>query len=244
MKKYAVVALLVAVTLTLASCGGNSGGSNSGGQGGADDMQGMDHGGTTGMKESTGSTSGMEMEETTGGMQGMDHGSMGMGSGEMARQMVMEDGEYSDKAFIDAMVPHHQAAVDMAEVALKNAEHEEIKNLAEDVVGAQEAEIEQLKAIKKEQYGTSEVPMEMSDQDMQMMGMSMDPQQLAEQRPFDKAFIDNMIPHHRSAIAMARAALEDSDNPKIREIARAIVKAQKREIAQMERWREEWYPGA
>src|SRR5215207_8533783 len=48
----------------------------------------------------------------------MGHGSMGMGSGGMARQMVMEKGKYSDKAFIDAMVPHHQGAIAMAEVAL------------------------------------------------------------------------------------------------------------------------------
>jgi uncharacterized protein (DUF305 family) len=80
-----------------------------------------------------------------GDMQGMDHGSMG--SGGMARQMVMEDGRYSDRAFIDAMVPHHRGAIDMAEVALGNAEHREVKELAEDIVSAQEAEIERLKAI-------------------------------------------------------------------------------------------------
>jgi uncharacterized protein (DUF305 family) len=51
-----------------------------------------------------------------------------MGSGGMAKQMVMENGKYSDKAFIDAMVPHHQGAIAMAEVALKNAEHQEISS--------------------------------------------------------------------------------------------------------------------
>src|SRR3712207_6362812 len=38
-----------------------------------------------------------------------------MGSGGMAKQMIMENGEYSDEAFIDAMVPHHQGAIAMAE---------------------------------------------------------------------------------------------------------------------------------
>jgi uncharacterized protein (DUF305 family) len=84
----------------------------------------------------------------------MDHGSMGMGSGEMARQMVMENGKYSDRAFIDAMVPHHQGAIAMAEVALKNAEHEEIKELSRNIVSTQQSEIEELKSIKQEEFGT------------------------------------------------------------------------------------------
>jgi uncharacterized protein (DUF305 family) len=40
---------------------------------------------------------------------------------------------------------------------------------------------------------------------------------------------------------MDQVALEESDNPKIVEIARNIVDAQKWEIAQMQRWRGEWY---
>jgi uncharacterized protein (DUF305 family) len=153
----------------------------------------------------------------------------------------MENGRYSDRAFIDAMVPHHQGAVDMAEVALENADHEELRSLAEDIVSAQDAEIEELTVIKQQEFGTSEVPMEMNAQEMEAMGMT-DPGELATKDPFDKAFIDAMIPHHRSAIEMASVALRESDNARIKEIAGAIVDAQKKEIAQMQRWREEWYP--
>jgi uncharacterized protein (DUF305 family) len=189
---------------------------------------------------------GQSTGKKTGGMAGMDHsnmdhGSMGMGSGSMARQMVMENGRYSDERFIDAMVPHHQGAVDMAEVALRNAEHKEIKQLSRNIISTQRAEIAKLKAIKQQEFGTSEAPMEMSTQEMQMMGMT-EPDELANEDPFDKGFIDAMIPHHRSAISMAQVALEESENPKIREIARNIVGAQKREIAQMQQWRGEWYP--
>jgi uncharacterized protein (DUF305 family) len=218
--RFFLPVLLLAAALSLASCGA-SGGSGAAQQGG------------DGSKSS--------QEQRDGGMKGMDHGNMDMGSQGMARQMVMENGRYSDERFIDAMVPHHQSAVEMAEVALDKAEHQEIRNLAEDIVTTQEAEIEELKRIKQREFGTSEVPMEMSDEELQMMGMT-DPQRLAEQRPFDKAFIDAMIPHHESAIEMAQVALEESDNPRIREIASAIVDAQNREIAQLKDWREEWYP--
>ena len=171
-------------------------------------------------------------------MRGMDHGSESTDTSEM----LMENGEYSDERFIDAMIPHHQGAIDMAQVALERAEHPEILALAEEIVSAQETEIGQLKAIKQEQFGTSEVTMEMSAAEMEGMGMTMDPDELANQEPFDEAFIDNMIPHHESASSMASVALAESENPEIREIAGAIVEAQEREIEQMRSWRDEWYP--
>jgi uncharacterized protein (DUF305 family) len=223
---FSLLALLIAL-LPLTSCGG---GSATGGG-----MQSMDHGGENEAKKPKGEAKSEARGEE--GMRGMDHGSGGMASG-----MVTEDGEYSDERFIDAMVPHHQGAIDMAEVALGNDEHREVKELAEDIVSAQEAGIERLKAIKREEYGTSEVPAEMSAEEMEAMGMTMDPEELAEREPFDKAFIDNMIPHHDSAIDMANAALKDSENPEIRQIARAIVRAQEREIERMRGWRNEWYP--
>jgi len=83
--------------------------------------------------------------------------------------------------------------------------------------------------------------MEMSLKQMRDMGMMMDPQRLANREPFDEAFIDAMIPHHQSAIEMAKVANEKSKNPRIRELAGNIVSAQKREIEQMKQWRKEWY---
>jgi uncharacterized protein (DUF305 family) len=220
-----LLTLILAAAFILAACGGAGGG-----------------------QQGSGSANEQETGEKTGGaMAGMDHsqmghGSMGIGSGEMARQMVMENGKYSDERFIDAMVPHHQGAIAMAEVALKNAEHEEIIQLSRNIISTQQAEIEELKSIKKEEFGTSNVPMEMSQEQMRGMGMMMDPQELANREPFDRAFIDAMIPHHQSAIEMAQVALENSDNPKIKELAENIISAQQEEIEQMTRWRQQWYP--
>jgi uncharacterized protein (DUF305 family) len=214
LKKTWLLALLLAVALILAACGGAGGGQQGSGSGG---MAGMDH-------------------------SQMGHGSMGMGSRGMARQMVMENGKYSDRRFIDAMVPHHQGAIAMAEVALKNAQHEEIIQLSRKIISSQQAEIEELKSIKQEEFGTSNVPMELNQEQMRSMGMMMDPQQLANKEPFDKAFIDAMIPHHRSATEMAEVASEKSENARIKELAGDVINAQKREIEQMKQWRKEWYP--
>jgi uncharacterized protein (DUF305 family) len=214
LKKTWLLALLLAVALILAACGGAGGGQQGSGSGG---MAGMDH-------------------------SQMGHGSMGMGSKGMARQMVMENGKYSDRRFIDAMVPHHQGAIAMAEIALKNAQHEEILQLSRKIISSQQAEIEELKSIKQEEFGTSNVPMELNQEQMRSMGMMMDPQQLANKEPFDKAFIDAMIPHHRSATEMAEVASEKSENARIKELAGDVINAQKREIEQMKQWRKEWYP--
>jgi uncharacterized protein (DUF305 family) len=185
--------------------------------------------------EGSGSGGGMDHSQ-------MGHCSMGMGSKGMARQMVMENGKYSDRRFIDAMVPHHQGAIAMAEIALKNAQHEEIIQLSRKIISSQQAEIEELKSIKQEEFGTSNVPMELNQEQMRSMGMMMDPQQLANKEPFDKAFIDAMIPHHRSATEMAEVASEKSENARIKELAGDVINAQKREIEQMKQWRKEWYP--
>jgi uncharacterized protein (DUF305 family) len=221
-----LLTLLLTASFILTACGGAGGGQQGSGSGG-DGEPGTD-------EKSGGGMAGMDHEQ-------MGHGSMGMGSGGMARQMVMENGKYSDERFIDAMVPHHQGAIEMAEVALKNAQHDEIVQLSENIVSTQQSEIEELKSIKQEEFGTSNVPMEMSQEQMRGMGM-MDPQRLAKREPFDKAFIGAMIPHHQSAIEMAEVAYEKSKVSEIKELARNIVSAQKREIEQMKGWREQWYP--
>ncbi len=212
---------LLTAALMVASCGGSGAGQQQQGDGG--------------------SGSAHQEEEPQGGdMQGMDHGEMGSGdAAAMSREMVMPNGEYSDAAFVDAMIPHHEGAVEMAEVGLENAEHQEIRQLSQNIIDSQRAEIEMLGQIRE---GLDGPTMEMSEEDMSMMGMMGDPQQLANEDPFDRAFIDNMIPHHESAIVMAEVALEESDNPEIRRIAEDIVSAQEREIEQMRQWRQEWYP--
>ena len=216
-----LLALILALVLALASsCGENSGTSEQG------------------------SSEQSSTEESTADMQAMDHGNMEMSSSSMdASELVMENGTYSDERFIDAMVTHHQGAIDMAQVALDSAQHLEIRQLAQNIITDQQKEIDELKAIKQQQYGTAEVPMEMSSEEMQMMGTMQDPSQLANADPFDAAFIDAMIPHHESAIEMAQVAQENTSNPQIRELAQGIVAAQQAEIQQMKDWRQEWYPG-
>lgn len=233
-------ALLVVVALFVTSCGssGSSGdpaSTNQTGEKSKDSSANMETTGSQGSAE-------QNVKEKTSGKSGMARMGHGRGSGGMASGMLMKDGKYSDERFIDSMVPHHKGAVDMARVALKNADHPEIRNLAKNIISTQKTEIKTLKSIKKEEYGKAGVPMKMSPKEMKSMGMTMKPQKFAKQQPFDRAFIDNMIPHHQSAVKMARVALKDSDNAKIKKLAQEIASAQEREISQMKKWRGKWYP--
>jgi uncharacterized protein (DUF305 family) len=62
-----------------------------------------------------------------------------------------------------------------------------------------------------------------------------------EDEPFDRQFIDRMIPHHAMAITSAQHMISDSPRPELRELADDIVGSQSQQIGQMRAWRGEWY---
>lgn len=61
---------------------------------------------------------------------------------------------------------------------------------------------------------------------------------------FDLMFIDMMTPHHASAVAMAQIAETRAEHPDVRTLAGQIIASQSAEIAQMQAWREQWFPDA
>lgn len=76
------------------------------------------------------------------------HGSMQ----DMMQGLEGRAGDDFDKAFLLEMTVHHQGAVEMANEALKYAKHEEIKQLAREIIAAQEKEIKQMQDWKNAWY--------------------------------------------------------------------------------------------
>jgi uncharacterized protein (DUF305 family) len=146
-----------------------------------------------------------------------------------------------DRAFAAAMIPHHRSAVDMAEIAEKRSSREEIKQLANAIVTSQNAEIEQLTALDRrlEDAGVDAGELGVAEHEMGMHDASM----LVDAKPFDREFVDMMIPHHQGAIRMARVELEKGQNAELKQLAQAIVDAQTEEIDQMNVWRVDWFGG-
>ena len=183
----------------------------------------------------------------TSDKQPMNHG------GSMNHSMTMDlgsaDANY-DLRFIDAMIPHHQGAVEMANVAQEKSKRPEIKKLASEIIKAQDKEIAQLKQWRTAWYPrASSTPVAydaktgktvpMPHQQMQGMMMNMDLG--AADAEFDLRFINAMIPHHESAITMAQDALSKSKRPEIKKLAQSIIDSQQAEINQMKQWRKTWY---
>ena len=74
----------------------------------------------------------------------------GMTMAEMSEDLTDRSGDDFDAAFITAMIDHHQGAIDMAELAESRAEHDEIKQLSQAIIRAQEGEIAQMHDWQRE----------------------------------------------------------------------------------------------
>jgi uncharacterized protein (DUF305 family) len=163
-----------------------------------------------------------------------------------------------DRAFVAQMVPHHEMAVEMASDAPERAEHAPLRKLARAITVDQEREIDALRAAAERlgvepaaghdgghgAHAATEADAKTLGLAMDDMGMTMEGPDLATAKPFDRAFIDAMVPHHQGAIRMARAQLARGEDPELRKLATAIVTAQEREIRRMNAWRTQWYGAA
>lgn len=163
-----------------------------------------------------------------------------MGSNQMMSQI--------DSHFIEQMIPHHEDAITMADLALVRAEHPEIKTLANNITKAQSEEIEQMKQWYTSWFG-NEVPNETFSMGHGrgmmmhggMMGNETDIKALESATPFDKEFIEQMIPHHQMAVMMAQMLLRSTNRPEMKHLAENIISAQTKEINQMREWYRAWY---
>ncbi|MEK9158054.1 MAG: DUF305 domain-containing protein [Patescibacteria group bacterium] len=146
--------------------------------------------------------------------------------------------------FIEQIIPHHEDAITMADLASTRAEHAEIKKLAINIKKTQSEEIAQMKSWYKEWYG-KEVP-SLSGGDAMMHGGMMsggraDLEDLKTSKPFDKEFIQEMIPHHLMAVMMAQMLVVSTSRPEMRTLAENIISAQNKEIGEMKEWYALWY---
>ena len=175
----------------------------------------------------------------------------GMSTGEMNHQMDLGPADENyDLRFIDGMIPHHEGAVVMAKEALKKSKRPEMLELAKDIIKAQQSEIAMMKTWRKNWYPkASSTPMAWHTKMNHMMGMPaeqmnamrMDMNLGASDNQFDLRFINAMIPHHESALTMAKDAIGKSKRPEIQKEAQDILSSQAAEIKQMKQWRKSWY---
>ena len=71
----------------------------------------------------------------------------------MTGSLAGKTGDEFDAAFLSEMTFHHQGAVEMAQLALQNAKHPEIRAMAQNIIGAQTTEIQQMQNWQTSWYG-------------------------------------------------------------------------------------------
>ena len=172
----------------------------------------------------------------------------------------------ADARFIVMMIPHHQGAIAMAELAPSRSHRPEIKALAQRIVTSQSAEIKQMRQWYRQWYGT-DLPtwtlaggyrmgmgpgygkasgMGMGMGGMMgmgggMPGMGTSIEALKSAADFDRAFLEQMIPHHRMGVMMADHAEWNTQHPELRHLEAVMVQVQSQEIEQMAQWYNQWY---
>jgi len=140
-----------------------------------------------------------------------------------------------DVMFAQMMIPHHEQAIELADMALDPSigARPEIVELATQIKGAQDPEIEQMKALLAS-WGQSVTADPNVDHSSMMGGMlataELDALGLLTGAEFDVAWAKAMILHHEGAIAMANDVLAAGINGDIRVLAEAIIAGQAAEI--------------
>jgi uncharacterized protein (DUF305 family) len=144
----------------------------------------------------------------------------------------------ADVTFTTEMIPHHRQAVEMAELAETRAESPEVKDLAIQIMNAQDPEIETMTGWLTS-WGKP-VPEDMSGMDMSgsMPGM-MSKDEMASlentsDADFDQMFLAMMVEHHQGAIEMAKSEQSSGMFPEAIALAKQIESAQTDEIATMQ----------
>jgi uncharacterized protein (DUF305 family) len=145
----------------------------------------------------------------------------------------------ADAAFAQAMIPHHEQAVEMSEMMLAKAGvNPEVKRLAEEIKAAQGPEIDKMHGWL-EAWGQPSMMAGGSDHSSHssmsgmMSGADLDRLKSAEGTGASRMFLEQMIEHHEGAITMAEQEAASGSDPDAVELAKKIVAEQQAEIDEM-----------
>lgn len=147
-------------------------------------------------------------------------------------------GADADVMFAQMMIPHHEQAIELADIALDPTVEagEEVKTLATRIKAAQDPEVAMMTSML-ESWGESTYMDEGMDHSSMMSGMvSSDEMERLESlrgSEFDAAWLAAMIAHHVGAIDMAKEVLADGDDAATAELAQQIIDSQTAEIESM-----------
>ena len=146
----------------------------------------------------------------------------------------------ADVMFAQMMIPHHEQAIEMSDIALDPTvgASDAVKALATSIKAAQDPEIATMTSFLSLWKQSLTVDESVDHSDMMSGMLTLDEiSKLSTLRgvEFDRAWMLGMIAHHEGAIEMAKDVIPDGTNAAVRTLANAIVAAQDSEIAEMKK---------
>ena len=156
-----------------------------------------------------------------------DFGPMGRGMISEMHGMVDVDSEY---AYMSSMIPHHEEAVENARILHDRTNREEMREFAQSIIEVQTREIEQMEAWLARWYSDRPARADYDPMMRDYGGLHGD--------ELDRAFLQDMIPHHMAAVMMSQEFLTRglAEHDEVADLARDIRDAQLREIRLMSNW--------
>ena len=162
----------------------------------------------------------------------MNNSSGHMGHGSSSSSNANYTG--ADIMFLQMMIPHHQQAIDISNLAMKASSDPELLELAKIIARDQAAEIKQMKAWLKDAGASEDMGHSMDG----MGGMLNDDElaalSAATGKEFDTLWLKGMTEHHDGAIHMTQM-IEDAQNVDIKAFGAKVIKDQSEQIAQMKK---------
>jgi len=157
-----------------------------------------------------------------------DSSAEGMNNSQSASDLEMD--EYM---FAEMMIPHHQQAVDMSDLALKKSTNPKILDLAQRIKSAQSSEIIQMQSW----LGGKEANSMMTDHSGHSMGGMLTEEEFSKLESssgvtFDTLFLEGMIAHHEGAIDMAQM-IKETTTQEVNAFGLNVVEVQSEEIREM-----------
>jgi len=141
----------------------------------------------------------------------------------------------SDVMFLEMMIPHHQQAVEMSQLAASHGASPEVQKLADAIASEQGPEIEQMQSWLDDAHA----PDMMGGSTMGMAGVLSETEMMkleaVQGADFDRLYLEGMIGHHEGAITMAQDVIDSGENPTVIALAKKIIAAQTAENAQMKK---------
>lgn len=150
--------------------------------------------------------------------------------------MGMSDMKVTDEfSYLTMMIPHHEEAIKAAEVLKAGTDRPEMREFAQKIIDTQTREVNQMRSWLAAWYPGRDTGVNYTPMMRDLTGLQGD--------ALDRAFLEDMIPHHMAAVMMSQHLLSASlaDHAEVEPFAQTIRDSQRAEIMTMRGWLSDWF---